>query len=45
MDYIYNQMPGGICVAIPLQSVVEVIDNILEPNNEAGWQAFAEVRC
>ena len=26
-----------------LQGVVEVIDNILEPNNEAGWGAFEEV--
>jgi hypothetical protein len=25
------------------QAVVEVIDNILEPTNEAGWQAFEEV--
>ena len=26
-----------------MQRVVEVIDNILEPNNEPGWEAFGEV--
>lgn len=25
------------------QSVVEVIDNVLDVNNEAGWQSFAQV--
>jgi hypothetical protein len=24
--------------------VVEIINNVLETNNEAGWQSFAEVR-
>jgi hypothetical protein len=32
------------CTLLSTQAVVEVIDNVLEPNNEAGWQAFEEVR-